>query len=107
MNPRQMNQMMRKLGMSQVEIDAYQVIIKCQDKEIIINNPSVSKVNMMGQDTFQITGKEEIRVHQVEISEDDIKTVAQQAGVSIDKAKEALLESKGDIATAILNLQSN
>ncbi|MBT6941476.1 nascent polypeptide-associated complex protein, partial [Candidatus Woesearchaeota archaeon] len=34
-----------------------------------------------------------------------IKTVAEQASVSEDKAKEALEENSGDLAQAILSLQ--
>ncbi len=48
MNPRQMQQMMRKMGIQQQEIDATEVIIKTADKEIVITEPNVSKVNMMG-----------------------------------------------------------
>ena len=57
MNPRQLQQAMKKLGMKQEEIDATEVIIKTPDKDIIIPNPQVMKVNMMGQDSLQITGE--------------------------------------------------
>lgn len=104
-----MDQMMRKMGIAQQEIDAEQVIIRCKDKDIIIDNPQVSKVNMMGQKTYQILGEEHEKSREtaVEISEDDIKTVMEQAGVSKDKAKEALIETKGDIAEAIMNLNED
>lgn len=106
-NPRKMQQMMKKMGMQQTEIDANEVIIKTDDKEIIISNPQVSKINMMGQETFQITGNiaERSISSEPEISEDDIKTVTEQAGISEEKAKEALEKSKGDIAKAILDLK--
>ena len=105
-NKRQMQQMMKKMGMNQIEIDAEQVIIKCGDKELIIDNPQVSKVNMMGQNTFQIVGEETERLLDTtpEITEEDIKTVANQADVSEDVAKETLIETNGDIAEAIINL---
>ena len=57
MNPRKAAQMMKKMGIKQVDIEATQVIIKTADKDLIINNPSVQKVNMMGQETFQIAGE--------------------------------------------------
>ena len=57
MNPRKMQQMMKQLGIQQVEIPATEVIIKTKDKTITITNPSVSKVNMMGQENFQISGE--------------------------------------------------
>ena len=56
MNPRKMQQMMKKMGIQQQEIDAQEVIIKTKDKQLIFSQPQVSKVNMMGQDTFQIIG---------------------------------------------------
>ena len=56
MNPRQMQDMMRKLGMQQTSVDAESVIIRTKDKDIIIENPEVAKVTMMGQQTWQITG---------------------------------------------------
>ena len=39
------------------------------------------------------------------INEDDIKTVSEQAKVSIDDAKAAVIDAKGDLAGAILSLQ--
>ncbi|MFC1691353.1 nascent polypeptide-associated complex protein [Nanoarchaeota archaeon] len=108
MNPRQLKAAMRKMGMSQTEIPATEVIIKTADKDIVVLNPQVAKVNMMGQDTLQITGQIEERekqVEKIEISEDDVKTVMEQAKVDKEKAKEVLEETNGDLAEAILKLQ--
>jgi len=105
MNPRQMQQAMRKLGIQQVEIDATEVIIKTPEADLIIKNPQVSKVNMMGQQTYQIVGEVEERERKVEINEDDIKTVAEQTGVSEEEAKKAIEETNGDLAEAILKLK--
>ncbi len=104
MNPRQMQKMMQRLGMQQQDIDASEVIIKTSDKDLVFRNPSVSKVNVMGQETWQIIGKAEERTRE-QFSEDDVKTVMEQAGVSEDKAREALMKTKGDLAEAILNLK--
>jgi len=108
MNPRQMRMAMKKFGIQQEEIAAKEVIIQLEDKEIIISNPNVTKVNMMGQDTYQVVGEESERSldSTPEISEDDIKTVAEQAGVSEDEARAAIEESKGDLAEAILKLKT-
>ena len=105
-NPRQLKQMMRQMGMSQEDIDSVEVIIKTNDKEYIFNSPNVQKVTMQGQTTFQIMGDYEIRDRdfEVKINEDDIKTVCEQAGVSEDEARKALDKTKGDIAQAIINL---
>ena len=98
--------MMKQLGIQQVDIPAIEVIIRTENKEIIISNPSVAKVNMMGQETFQISGEVEERELVSEISEEDIDTVMQQAYVSAAEAKAALEETQGDLAKAILNLKN-
>ena len=109
MNPRKMKQAMKRMGIQQQEIDAKEVIIRLEDKEIVISNPNVSKVNMMGQDTYQVVGEESERSldSAPEIKEDDIKTVMEQAGVSKEEAVKAIEESKGDLAEAILKLKKD
>jgi len=104
-----MKQAMKKMGIAQQEIDATEVIIRTADKEIVITEPEVSKINMMGQQTYQIVGNEHEREidSTPDINEEDIKTVSEQAGVSMDEAKEALLKSKGDIAQAIMDISEN
>jgi len=106
MNPRKMQQMMKQLGIQQIEIPATEVIIKTEDKDLIITNPQVSKVNMMGQETFQVTGEihEQEPSSTPEISEEDIKTVMEQANVDQQTAKKAIEEANGDLAEAIMNL---
>jgi len=107
MNSRQAKQMMKKMGIQQQEIDAKQVIIKTEDKELIINNPQVSKVNMMGQETFQVVGnvEEKSLSSEPEISEEDVKTVMEQANVDEEKAKETIKKNNGDLAASILELK--
>ncbi|MDD5086328.1 MAG: nascent polypeptide-associated complex protein [Candidatus Nanoarchaeia archaeon] len=109
MNSRKAAQMMKKMGIQQVEIPATEVIIKTPEKEIVITEPQVSKVNMMGQETFQIIGEVNERElsSEPEINEEDIKTVAEQANVSEQQAKEAIQEAKGDLAEAIISLQKD
>ena len=106
MNSRQAKQMMKKMGIQQVELPAVEVIIRLEDKEIIISNPSVSKVNMMGQETYQVTGEETERSisSTPDINEDDIKTVMEQAIVSEEIARKAIEEHDGDLAEAIMKL---
>lgn len=105
MNPRKMQQMMRKMGIQQQEIEATEVIIKTPGKDLVILNPQVSKVNMMGQESLQIVGEIHEREIKAEISDEDITTVMEQAKVDKDKAEAALKASKGDLAEAIINLQ--
>lgn len=107
MNSRQMRQAMKKMGINQEELDAQEVIIRFPDRDLIIKNPEVSKVNMMGQETYQVVGEatEQERDVAPDINEDDIDTVVEQTGVSREDAKAAILEAKGDLAQAILKLQ--
>lgn len=103
LNMRQMQKAMNRMGIRQEEIEAKEVIIKTSEKDLLIRNPHVLKVNMMGQETFQISGEiEELSG----ISEEDIKTVASQANVPEEKAKKALEKADGDLAKAILELTS-
>ena len=108
MNPRKMQQAMKKMGIQQTEVDAVRVIIQTEDKELIFENPQVSKVNMMGQETYQVVGEPVEREisSEPEISEEDIKTVMEQAEVDEATAKKAIDEAKGDLAEAIMALKS-
>jgi len=104
-NQKQMKQMMRKMGMQQQDIEATEVIIKTDDADIVILNPSVAKIKMMGQETFQISGEIHVKEKQIEIDQDDIDTVVEQTKVSAEDAKKSLEDNNGDIAQAILSLQ--
>jgi nascent polypeptide-associated complex subunit alpha len=107
LNPREMQKAMKRLGIKQEEIDAQEVIIKTSDKNIIIRNPHVSRVNMMGQETFQVSGDiTEIENNAAEINEDDIATVIDQTNCKREEALEALEQSNGNLAEAILKLQN-
>ena len=101
LDPRKMQAVMKQMGISQEDISSLKVIIEKSDGgKIVIENPSVLKIKMQGQESFQISGliKEEAG-----ISVEDIKLVAEKTGVSEEEAKKAL-EKTGDIAEAILEL---
>lgn len=108
LNPKQMQQMMRKMGINQEDIDAFEVVIKCADKTITLKNPSVQRVNMSGSISYQISGDEEVGLASEEdyFTEDDVKTVMEQAQCTYDEAVDALNET-GDLAEAILKLQKD
>jgi nascent polypeptide-associated complex subunit alpha len=105
-DPRQLQKAMRQLGVEQQEIEAEQVIIRLPDKDLVIDNPSVAIVNMMGQESFQISGdvQEKQRDTSPAISDADIEAVVAQTGASKEKAMKALENADGDIAKAILAL---
>lgn len=107
MNPRQMQKMMKQMGIQQQEIDAHRVEIFCSDRKIIIEPADVSKVNMMGQQTFQVVGeiREESLDSTPDINEEDIKTVMEQASCSEEEARDAISEANGDLAAAIMSFE--
>lgn len=106
--PREMQKAMKRLGIRQEAIDAELVIIKTTDKDLVIKNPHVSRVNMMGQETIQVVGDitEVDRDSKAEINEDDIATVVEQTNCTKEDALEALRQSNGNLAQAILKLQN-
>lgn len=108
MNPRQMKQAMRKMGMEQVDIEATSVVIKTAESEIVFTNPQVAKVKAMGSETWQISGEFEEHALDTtpEISEEDVKTVMEQANVSEEEATAAIEKAQGDLAAAIMSFSS-
>lgn len=104
LNPRDMAKAMQRMGITQQEIEAQQVIIRCNDKDIVIAEPQVAKVNMMGQETYQITGRAIEQKRETEIKQEDIQTVIEQTGATKEKAQQAIKEANGDLAEAILKL---
>jgi len=102
MDPKKMQAMMKQLGIKQEEIPAERVVIEKPDGKTIIENPSVQKITMQGQESFQITG-EILDSEELQFSEDDIKLVAEKTGKSESESKTAL-EETNDIAEAILKL---
>ena len=109
MNPRMMKKLQKQLQNSTEDIDATEVIIRTKDKEIYFDNPSVTSMNMMGQQSYQIVGEPQERglgdgEESTSIPNEDIELVASQAGVSPEKAEEALEECGGEPAEAIIKL---
>jgi nascent polypeptide-associated complex subunit alpha len=103
LDPKKMQAVMKQMGMSQEDINASKVIIEKEDGKIIIENPSVVKINMQGQDTFQISGEISEENAEVSISKEDIKTIVEKTGCTEEQAKETL-EQTQDLAEAILKL---
>ena len=103
-DPKKMQQMMKQMGIAQETISAKRVIIECEDKNIIITDPSVVKVKMQGQTNFQISGDVSEETAEEANSEEDIQTIIEKTGCSEEKAKQALEDSNGDLAEAILSL---
>ena len=107
-NPREAKRMMQRMGLSMGEMpDVQEVIFKTSTKEIIIENPEVAIMEMRGQKIFQVTGEkivEKMLEKKVTFPEEDVQLVATQAKVSVEEARAALEQTKGDLAQAILLL---
>ncbi len=113
MNPRDARRMMQRMGMNMEGVeDVQEVIIRTPTKEIVVEEPEVAIVNVQGQKIFQVAGgKVSERAPQREvkatvISEEDVHLVAGQTGKTLEQARQALEETGGDLARAILLLQS-
>lgn len=116
-NPRQMKQAMKRMGIEQEELDGVEeVIIRTADKEYVIRNPNVSAITAQGQKIWQVVGEPIVRPRAdaakkaqekaPTIPEEDVKLVAEKAGVSEEEAREALEECGGEPAEAIIRLMS-
>ena len=107
LNPEKMKALMKQMGMNQEEIDASKVTIEKKDgTNIIIENPSVIKINVQGNDSFQVSGDVKQESEKPQITEQDIKQVIEKTGCTETQAKEVLENVKGDLAEAILELSS-
>ena len=105
--------MMQRMGLDMNTVEGVQeVIIKTSSKDIIIKEPEVSILEAQGQKMFQIAGgqvTEKAPEHKtgITIGEEDVRLVADQTGKSLEEARKALEECQGDLAKAILLLQSS
>ena len=122
MDSRRARRMMKQMGMNMDELgDIKRVILQGDNKEVVIEGPQVTSINVQGTKMYQVAGGREtertiqaagaVEAAQVEeeplvLPEEDILLVAQQANVSIEKARSALENSDGDLAQAIIKLQT-
>ena len=101
--------MMQKMGMQLGELEEVtQVVIETQNKRIVIDKPSVATITMQGQQVYQVTGgqvREESAEQIQTVLDEDIELVSQQAMVSSDEARKAILQANGDLAQAIILLK--
>ncbi len=117
MNPREQKRMMQRMGMNMDSVpEVQQVIIRTADKDIVIDEPEVAILQVQGQKMYQVIGGQvseqapsargAAAAAKPAFSDEDVQLVADQTGKSLAKAKEALQECGGDLAKAILLLQS-
>jgi nascent polypeptide-associated complex subunit alpha len=104
---REMRRMLDKMGLEMKEMgEIVEVVIRTETKELYLIKPQV--VEMKGKDStiFQVvaTDIEERQKEVPSFREEDVVLVMQQANVSKDRAIQALTDSKGDLAQAIISL---
>ena len=90
-------QQVRPMGAFNIEETQY-----FTSRKVVIENPSVQKIMMKGQESWQITG--ESHDEALGVSEEDIKLVMEKTGTSKEKAKKALEDVCGEVAEAIVKL---
>jgi len=105
MDPKSMARMMKQMGVQSEDLDAVKVVIEQKNgSKLIISEPSVVKITVQGQASYQISGKASV---ESVISEEDVKMVMESAKVDETAARKALEEAKGDIAEAIMALEQS
>lgn len=116
-NPKEMKKMMKRMGID-VDIEEVQDAVRVRietssGRTLVVEDPQVTIMKMKGQSIIQIVGdvveelaEEKREEEKIEIKEEDVELVALEAGVSLEEAKQALIFTKGDLAQAILLLQS-
>lgn len=111
-SPREARRMMQRMGLNMTPMpEVQEVIFRTSTKEIVVENPEVTVLDMHGQKIFQVIGErisEKTVKHEEKlvIPEEDVQLVADQTGKSLEEARKALEETGGDLAKAILLLQS-
>jgi nascent polypeptide-associated complex subunit alpha len=120
-NARQMEQMMRRLGMTTEPIpDVEEVIVRTRSKEHVFQRPEVTVLTVQGVRTYQVVGQPVVRARTSELDsgvpaaattpagppEEDVRLVMEQANVSREEALEALFQAKGEPAEAIMKIIS-
>jgi nascent polypeptide-associated complex subunit alpha len=113
-NPRQMQQAMRKMGIKQNTINnVSEVIIRTDKEEIVLTGAEVVCIDMQGSKNYQISGIEEIRplgsapaagAAVVSFPNEDIELVMSQTGCDRETAVAALKSSDGQPAEAIIKI---
>ncbi|MFZ0891336.1 MAG: nascent polypeptide-associated complex protein [Thermoplasmata archaeon] len=123
-NERQMQMMMRRLGMTTTPVDdVEEVIVRTRDQDHVFKRPEVTILTVQGVQTYQVVGNPVVRPRSASTAgnessgtsapavpagpaEEDIQLVMDQAQVERKEAIEALKATNGAPAEAILRILS-
>ncbi|MHB1909425.1 MAG: nascent polypeptide-associated complex protein [Nitrososphaerales archaeon] len=109
---RQARRMLDRMGVSMDQFDnVEEVVIRMPDRELVIKRAEVAEIKSKataGARMFQVTGEdvEERQRERPTYTKEDIILVAQQANVNEAMAEQALKDSNGDLAQAVLRLST-
>ncbi|MCG2879959.1 MAG: nascent polypeptide-associated complex protein [Vulcanisaeta sp.] len=134
LNPRDVKRLLKRLGITDLNLEEVngvtKVVIYLGDGSTIeVDKPVVTRIRFQGLSIYQVQASDSnIRINKPQIitapqprsliiqptqqagayepSEDDVKLVMEQTGCSREEAVNALRETNGDIAEAILRIQS-
>jgi len=118
LSPHEFKKMLKRYGIELEELKGVErVEIHLADKILVINSPQVLAFKTHKQTVFQVVGEEVYEeqrskpaateaAEEVKISEDDVKFIVEYTGATPEKAREALIKAKGDIARAIMLITS-
>jgi nascent polypeptide-associated complex subunit alpha len=118
-NPRELEKLLRRMGIKVEEVDAAYVEIKLKNGEVLrINNPTVALMKMPNKMwIYQIQTAEGAvqkaapapqpqQTAEYQPNEEDIALIMEQTGATRDEAIKALVEAKGDLVQAAMKLLS-
>lgn len=111
---------LKRLGVKIEQIEnAKKASIELNDKILVVESPDVFIVEFGNQKMFYIVAqnvreesititaeKQPQQYTPLTVSDEDVQFVAEYAGVSLDKAREAIARAGGDIAKAIEIIES-
>ena len=103
MNPKNMEKMLKRLGMQVKELPVEEVILKFWTYQVKIKNPEVAVMNVMGKNVYQVAGEE--KKEPLAPSEEDIKLVMEKTGKDRETVLEKLKQLNNDLAKAIIELK--
>src|SRR3989344_6498606 len=101
-DPKKVADMLKKMNINIREVKAEEVIIKCNDKNIIISKPEIMIADLMGKDVYQISGEVS---ESISINEKDIEFVMEKTGKDRDTVVKKLEELNNDLVKAIMELK--
>ena len=118
LNPRDLKKMFKRMGVkAEIEdlSDATEIIIvHGNGGRSILESPQATLIKLGGTGQVMLSATGILRVEQPEeeaeeeeamVSEEDVQLVAQQTGVTLEEARQALIEAKGDLAEAIMKIE--